>query len=462
MALHRVEGSFRDPEGFVFRRDGTLLRQVHASYAATWERAVTSGVLPGLIADGHWVAHEEAPLSEAADARAWKVLRPTEVPFLSFPYEWSFPQLRDAALLTLEIQRRAVDHGLTLRDASAYNVQFFGHRPVFIDSLSLGAWTEGAPWGAYQQFCRHFLAPLALMAHTDVALGALSRQWVDGVPLPLAARLLPWSTWLRPSLAMHLHLHARASDQHAATGATGKAASGMTRAAMLGLVDSLDGAVRALDWKPAGTEWADYYANTNYTDSARQAKERLVQGYLRAIAGQGPLQLVWDLGANTGVFSRIAVAEGAYTVAWDIDAAAVSRNHLAATREAQTRLLPLVQDLTNPSPSLGWAESERPSLAARGPADAVLALALIHHLCISNNVPLGRVSSYFAQLGRHLVLEFVPKSDSQVRRLLATREDIFPDYTREGLEAAFSEHWHLDEAQPVQDSDRILYRMRRR
>jgi ribosomal protein L11 methylase PrmA len=452
--------SFRDPAGFVFTRDGNLFRQVNAAGAADYDRLMASGLYEELVSRGWLVPHVEADVAECVPG-AHRVLQPERIGFISYPYEWSFSQLQDAALLTLDAQLLALEHGLSLKDASAYNVQFRGGRPVLIDTLSFEAYDEGRPWVAYRQFCQHFLAPLALMARTDVRLSQLLRSFIDGIPLDLASKVLPGSTRWNFGLAMHLHLHARSQRAHAATddGGTASASRARTvsvsRRGLEGLLQGLRSTVAKLAWKPAGTEWGDYYQATNYDESAFAEKHRLVQSFLASAAPR----TVWDLGANTGVFSRIASQAGADTVAFDIDPAAVERNYRQARHEGGAQPLPLLLDLTNPSPGLGWAGSERDSLEARGPADCVMALALIHHIAISNNVPLANIARYLSRLGRKLVIEFVPKADSQVRRLLASREDIFGNYDQAGFEAAFSQYFTIQRSEPVEGSERRLYLM---
>ncbi|MFN7942560.1 MAG: SAM-dependent methyltransferase [Thermoanaerobaculia bacterium] len=450
--------SFRDPAGFVFWRDGVLHRQVHEIYRVHYERLMGSGLYDALVARGSLVPHEEVERAGGAGGPVFKILRPLPVDFVSYPYEWAFGELQDAALLTLDVHRLALDHGLSLKDASAYNVQFHRGRPILIDTLSFETYREGRPWVAYRQFCQHFLAPLALMAHRDVRLAHLLRAYVDGLPLDLASRLLPAATRWRPGLAMHLHLHARAQHAYSSTrSARPKREVRVSRLGMVGLVESLRRTVAGLDWEPAGTEWATYYRSTNYSDAAFEHKKRLVGEYLDAVAPRR----VWDLGANTGVFSRIASGRGASTVAFDIDPAAVESNYRQAKTEPAAPLLPLVLDLTNPSPGLGWAGVERDSLAARGPVDCALALALVHHLAISANVPLARIAEFLSRLCAHLVIEFVPKEDSQVQRLLGAREDIFADYDRAHFEAAFSARFRILRAEDVSGTQRRLYLMQR-
>jgi len=454
-----VGASFRDPSGFVFEAGGRLYRQINRSFAGTFDAFVAGGLYERLRADGLIIPHADcAPGSVASPAPeiAHRIIEPERVGFISYPYEWCFSQLKDAALLTLSIQSIAMEQGHSLRDASAYNIQFHRGRPTLIDTLSFERYEEGRPWVAYRQFCQHFLAPLALMARTDVRLATLSRDFIDGVPLDLCSRLLPRSTRLSPGLMMHIHLHARAQRRFADQTRVKKRR--VSRLAIKGLIDNLASTVRSLKWNPAGTEWGDYYDGTNYTDAAMREKASIVEEYL----GRVRPATLWDLGANTGAFSRLAAARGVATVAFDIDPAAVEKNYLDVRRRSETHLLPLTMDFTNPSPALGWDHDERSSLAARGPADMALALALIHHLAISNNVPLERVARFFARLGTTLVIEFVPKSDSQVQRLLSTREDVFPDYQRDGFERAFSGHFEIMDARPVKDSERTMYLMRRK
>ncbi|HUT32491.1 MAG TPA: SAM-dependent methyltransferase [Planctomycetota bacterium] len=449
-------GSFRDPDGSVYFAGGVCYRQINPSGRASYEALMGSGLYAALAGKGLLIPHEEVGLEHARTEGAYKVIRPEPLPFVSYPYEWCFSQLKDAALLTLRVQNLALDHGLILKDASAYNVQFLGGRPVFIDTLSFDPCEQGAPWVAYRQFCQHFLAPLALMHYVDVRLGQLLRTNIDGVPLDLAAAMLPRRTRLRPSLLMHIHLHARCQARYADRAARVRGRR-VSRLGLLGLVDSLQGAIRRLRWRPQGTEWGEYYRETNYSDRAAEHKAELVARYLDAL---GP-RTVWDLGANTGRFSRLAADKGVFTLAFDVDPACVETAYRDARERGAASLLPLLLDLRNPSPGIGWSNAERASLADRGPADAAMALALLHHLAISNNVPLDRIAAWLATVARALIIEFVPKSDSQVQRLLATREDVFPDYDREHFEAAFRERFQIVRAEPLRESERWLYLMRR-
>jgi hypothetical protein len=462
MAWSRDPGSFRDRGGFVFRSDGVLYRQVDPVFAPHYSRLMHSGLYEELVRDRLMVAHTEDPIRMGDAPAAHAVLRPDLIPFVSYPYEWCFSQLKAAALLTLELQRRAVARSMTLRDASAYNVQFVGTRPIFIDTLSFGEYLEGAPWVAYRQFCEHFLAPLALMAHTHHSLGNLARLHGDGIPLTLASGLLPLSTRARPGLLMHVHLHAKSAARANRNGGSTRRTDGlMSRTAMLGLVDSLERTVNSIEWTPPATVWSDYDKQSNYSDDAQAHKRRTVAAMLTSAAQASELRTLWDLGANTGEYSRLAAGACANVISLDADHAVVERNFRASSTAAPN-ILPLVQDLRSPSPGTGWSTTERRSLLDRGPADAALALALVHHLAIGANVPLASIAAFFARVCRSLIVEFVPKSDSQIQRMLAFREDVFDDYTQEAFERAFDAFFKVVRFVPIDGTLRGLYLMERR
>lgn len=451
-----LASSFRDPDGVLFEHNGVLYRQVNQSGAAGYDLLIVSGLYQKLVSAGQLIPHQEVTGEPLDPARVFKILQPERVPFISYPYEWSFSQLKDAALTTLSIQKKALNAGMILKDASAYNIQFLRGKPVLIDTLSFDPYQDGQAWDGYRQFCQHFLAPLALMAYVDIRLSHLVRIYLDGIPLDLASRLLGTKAWLKPGMLIHIGAHARAqrayqdpaksqSQPHAAIRKDG----------LLALVDDLRNVIKKLTWKPGGTEWGDYYNQTNYSSQAFDHKSKIIADWIEQIDPR----VVWDLGANNGAFSRIASRHGCQTLAFDIDPAAVEDNYLRVKQNQEQNLLPLLQDLTNPSPAIGWSNQERNTLTDRGPADLLLALALVHHLALTNNTPLERIAGWFRSIGKTLIIEFVPKSDSQVQKMLASREDIFPTYTREGFEAAFSQHWNIVETIPLAESDRFLYRM---
>jgi hypothetical protein len=461
-AVERDAGSFRDPSGFIFWQDGQPYRQIQKRFAAEWDAFEASPLKRRLIDGALLIPYESVPLERANGPDAHALIRPERIEFISYPYEWTFGELRDAALLTLDAQLAAMADGWQLKDASAYNVQFRDAKPILIDSLSFEPLEEGAPWVAYRQFCEHFLAPLALIARRDVRLASLLRADPDGIPLDLASGLLPWRTRLDFGLLSHIHLHARAQRRYAGNESDEDidAARGarISKSRLEGLIKNLRGTVEKLRWEPAGTEWSDYADHTSYGDAATADKSRLVAAFVSEAGGPR----VWDLGANTGRYSRIAADAGKRVLAFDIDPAAAERNYRQLRGEGRSDILPLILDVANPSPGIGWAGRERRSLLDRADPDIVLALALVHHVAISRNVPLPMVLGLFADLGPWAIVEFVPKEDRMVRRLLATRRDVFPDYTLDGFRAAASERFEVVREAPIEDSLRVLFLLRRR
>lgn len=451
MTNNIVEGSFRDPSGFLFWRSGELYRQINITYKEDYDALMKSGLYDELVEEGLLVPHSEVDVDNNG---AYKIIKPELIKFISYPYEWCFSQYKDAALCTLKIQKIAIKYGMSLKDSSTYNIQFKDGKAIFIDTLSFEKYKEGQPWVAYRQFCQHFLAPLALMSYKDIRLGQLMRVFIDGIPLDLASSLLPSSTKFKFSLFTNIHLHAKTQKSYSDKAVDTKQYK-MNKTNFMALIDSLENAANKLEWKISDTEWGDYYNNTNYTDKAFLCKKSLVEEYLKDTNTNS----VWDLGANTGIFSRIASGQGINTIAFDIDPLAVEKNYLQISMNDEKDILPLILDLTNPSPSIGWANSERDGLMKRKLPDTVFALALIHHLAISNNLPFYKIADFFKYICRYLIIEFVPKSDSQVQKLLSTREDIFDNYDQESFEKEFSKLFTIKKCNRIEGTERTLYLM---
>lgn len=452
-----LPSSFRDRNGFVFVREATLYRQVNKAHEEHFDRLMESGLYDALTERGLLVRHQDSGIDRAIAPDAYKVIRPDVVDFISYPYEWSFSQLKDAALATLSIQREAMRHGMSLRDASAYNIQFHRGAPILIDTLSFEVLREGEPWIAYRQFCQHFLGPLSLMSYRDVRLQQLLRANIDGLPVDLVASLLPFRARMAFPLFLHVFLHARSQRRHRGTAVREHVSGRFSLRAFTGLIDSLEKGIRRLTRRRELSGWVDYYDEaSHYSSEALEHKKRFVEQCLESL-GPG---LVWDLGANTGMFSRLAAASGATTVSFEMDPVCVEENYAQARSKQEENLLPLVLDLTNPSPGIGWANEERATLVERGPADLAIALALVHHIAIANNVPFERIAAFLSTLCKNLVIEFVPKNDEKVQQLLVNRVDIFSDYSQQAFEGAFKQHFDIERREEIRASERVLYLMR--
>ena len=446
--------SFKDPSGQVFMKHGVIYRGIQPVYRKEYLHLMNSGLYTALTEQQLLIPHQKIHRKNQKDY--FLVVKPTQIPFISYPYEWCFDQFKDAALATLKVQKISLMHDMILRDASAYNVQFFAGKPILIDTLSFKIYEDGQPWPAYRQFCMHFLAPLLLMKYKSRQFSKLLRIFLDGVPLNIASALLPIHTWFHPAIVLHLHLHAKSQQYFADKAVTTKSLR-MEKHALIKLIENLEAFICRLSLKLDTNPhtWLTYYEKMTYTKRAFAFKKAHVRSFLQS---HRPTT-VWDVGANTGTFSYMAAAYSRQTVSFDMDPDAIEQNYRYGKTHRITNCLPLLLDLTNPSPSIGFNHQERMSLVERGPVDMVLALALIHHLAIANNIPLVNLASFFSQLCRHLVIEFIPKEDPNVQQLLANRTDIFDRYTPEDFEATFVRYFFIKKKTPIIDSKRILYLM---
>jgi len=450
--MNREFSSFRDPSGIVFDDDGVIYRQINNTYKPHYDFLMNSGLYESLAKKNLIIKHATVD-KDGIDGDKYLVIHPEKIPFISYPYEWPFAAYKDAALAVLRIQETALTYGMTLKDASAYNMQFLNGSPVLIDTLSFEIYQEKRPWEAYGQFCRHFLAPLLLMAHVDIRLCRLMQNYIDGIPLDMTDNILKhrggFSAW------QHITLHGKSIAKYENLDFERKNKSNIkiNKSLQLAMVQSLSRAIAKLKPKNDKSEWGDYYNSNNYTESSSGHKEYLVKQYLQNI---GPVSMTWDFGANDGKFSRYALQNSGYVIAYDVDPVALNRNYLMA-KKAKEKMLPLFMDITSPSPSIGFANKERFSIEQRQKPDVIIMLALIHHLTISNNVPFEMIAQWLASLCKHLIIEFIPKEDSQVKRMLATREDIFKDYTIDAFESVFQRYFTLCDKQKIEESDRVLY-----
>jgi hypothetical protein len=456
--MKRIDSSFRDPDGYMFEYEGELYRTVNPSYQPDYDHLLSSGLYKQLVDRGLIVSFKEVDQSSFGLKGLYKVLKPERILFISYPYEWSFNMLKDAALLTLEIQKIALDYGMSLKDASAFNIQFQNGKPIFIDTLSFELYPVNRPWIAYRQFCQHFLAPLAIMSHVDPRLNRLFVFNIDGIPLNLATKILPFSCCLSLGLFLHIFLHAKAQKKHAERASNlSKHKKIFSSDSMKTLLEGLKVTVENQNWKPIRTEWEDYTFEGVHKQEYTEFKSMVISLFLD-IANP---HLVWDLGANTGHYSRIAANKGSQVISFDMDIVCVEKNYLMVKERKETKILPLQLDILNSSPPLGWRGNERLSIADRCKPDMIMALAIVHHLAISSNIPLKSIASYFAEHTSNLIIEFVPKEDEKVQLLLLNREDIFQDYTPSNFEIAFLSYFKIEQKIHSNSNDRIFYLMKK-
>jgi SAM-dependent methyltransferase len=453
----REPGSFRDPASTVFYLDGRVLRGLDEQAAAEWRALQATSFFPRLLEQGR--VCRTAPVAAPSGDGGWAlVLEHERIPFVSYPYEWTFSMLRDAALLHLDVLLEALDEGVTMKDGYAYNVQWRGTDPVFIDVVSFERLRGGEPWAGYRQFCQTFLYPLLLQAYKGVAFQPLLRGQVDGIPPRQMRRLLSGRDQLRPGVLKHVTLHSAmesrmsgAGTQHVREELEAAGYSGeLNRATVRALRRLLAG----LSWRPDPSHWADYQQTSTYTEQERAAKAAFVD---QALAG-GRLGLVWDLGCNDGTYARIAARHADAVVAVDLDDAVVDDLYRRLRGEGQARILPLVMNLTDPSPGIGWRGRERAPFFGRARPDAVLCLALVHHLALAANVPLPEVVDWLRGMDARVVVEFVDPADPMAERLLGNlKPGVHDAYRREVFERLLGERFEVQRRLELPSGTRTLY-----
>ena len=448
-------GSFRDWDSRVFYDDARVLRALSEDGLADWMALSESKLFEQAVAEGKLVATSR--IDDASIAGAAAVLEHERIPFVSYPYEWTFAMLRDAALLQLELLRRGLEENLILKDSSSYNVQWRGARPVFIDVGSFERLRQGEPWAGYRQFCMLFLNPLLLQAYKGVDFRPWLRGSLEGITPVEARRLVSFRDLFRRGVMTNVALHARLERRHDDSERDMKSElkrAGFKKELIAANVRRLEKLVRALEWEPGSTAWSDYSATTSYDEVDAARKEEFV----REVVHTRAWNLVWDIGCNEGRHSRIAAENARYVVALDGDPAVVDRLYRSLAVEGETTILPLVADVTDPSPALGWQGLERKTLEARGRPELTLCLAVLHHIAIGGNVPVPEFLSWLAELRTALVIEFPTRDDPRVASLLQRKKTgAHPDYDREPFERALAERFEIERTEELAGGTRILY-----
>lgn len=440
--------SFRDPAGYVYYENDLVYRRVNKCYFKEYDHLINSGLYQELLDNSYIVSQKEIYRCED-----YILLEVEKIPFISYPYEWCYEEIKDASILTLKIEQLSLKYGMTLKDASGYNVQFLNGKPIFIDILSFMFYKDGSPWMAYGQFCRHFLCPLVLMRYVDERLNSLLINYIDGIPLDIASNILGKRGGL-VSLE-HIKLHNKSIINN--NNNLNNKKYNLSKSSILNIIAMLERQINNLKRKKSISEWDNYYDNTNYDAIADKSKHIIINKYLKEIKCKNN-DTIWDLGSNDGKYSYIASKYVNNVISFDIDYNTVNRNYINI-KNNNKNILPLLLDLTNPSPAIGFASLERKSVTDRGGCKCILALAIIHHIAISNNVSFDKIAEWFSKLGKYLIIEFVPKNDSQVEKLLKTRNDIFDWYNIDNFEELFSSYYKIISNSKIKNSKRVIYLM---
>lgn len=454
IAIHHPS-SYRDPSGFIFEKNGTLYRQVNKVFKEHFDFFINSGCYTKLEKKGLIIPHENITENLTGDEQHYITIKPKKIPFISYPYEWSFDMLKDAALLTLTVLKESIASGLILKDATPYNIQWMDGKPIFIDSLSFEKYDITKPWIAYRQFCECFLSPLLLSHHSRMPLQEMLLAYSDGIPLQVTQSLLPGRTKFSIHTYLHIHLNAKYSLKSAATSANRQVFS---KQKMLNLISSLEGLINKLKLPESKSTWSGYYEEASQRADYLVHKQQVIQQWLKKIQ---PIISAVDFGANKGEFSKLIASNDIRTIATDFDAFCINALYKEIKNSNEKNILPLIIDLSKPSPAIGLNNEERTSFIDRTKVDLALALALIHHLAIGRNIPFEKIAALFGQVCQYLIIEFVPKEDEKVQLMLQQREDIYQHYNQTAFTDAFAKYFSIKERQAVADSGRILYLLKK-
>lgn len=453
--INHHPASFRDPSGFIYEQNGMFYRFVSSAYAADYTLLQNSGLAAELLKKNLLL-----PFTETADNHTGRsdwhtTLLPQQLPFFSYAWEWSFSQLKDASLATLAVCKLALQKGMILKDATHTNMQWVDGKWRLIDTLSFETYTAGESWIAYRQFCECFLNPLLLAAYSGMEVHKLAVSYPDGVPAAVTSRLLPFKTKFNASIYLHVHLQAKIGSKPAAE--QKRSGKQLTQKNIEQIIENLHSCIEGLHLPQQSTIWNNYYDETILSETYLTEKKKLVASLL----SNQTYKSVLDLGANEGEFSMLC-KEDAQVIATDFDSACIDSLSNRLKKEKRKNILPLVLDLTYPTPSIGWMNEERKAFFKRTKADVCMALALIHHLAIAKNISMQQLASFFASICTTLIIEFVPKEDPKVQGMLQTRKDIFDHYTEQEFEQAFALYFSLEQKSTVTGSKRSMFLYRKK
>ena len=452
------EASFRDPSGHVFYDGRILRRAIYPIYFPQYQKLTESGFYHHLIANGLLIPHEKTSVSSEKI-----VITPELIPFITNPYEWGFEQYKHAALHTLKIQKYALSKGFILKDASAYNVTFHRGKPIFIDTLSFDFYKEGEPWRAYKQFITHFLGPLVLAKYHGTEVFKMMQAHIDGIPVKLLSSLLPSRTRLSSVLYPNIHLLAKMEEKHSEDYQAEKKIAPLSQKSQEKILESLFVYIKDLKLNEK-SEWGDYYSKINYNKTAFEHKRELVREWTLPLK---PRRMI-DMGGNDGTFARAVIDLVPEILVSDIDSNAVDQNYLQTKSNKEKNILPFVCDVLQPAPGIGFNNTERSSLLHRlreyGP-DLTMALALIHHITLSGNVPFEKSAEFFAKFSKVLIIEFPKREDSWAASLLLRKRefmDHFDFYNEVEFEKGYSKYFSIERKVGIKGAKRLLYQLRKK
>jgi hypothetical protein len=452
----RHPSSYRDPSGFVYQEEGVFYRQINPVYFQEYNSAKTSGVYQQLF-DKKWlIPHKEISANEDKI-----VILPEQLDFITYPYEWSFNQYKHAAQLTLRLQIFLLENNFSLKDASAFNIAFHNGKAICIDTLSIEKYKENTPWRALKQFNEHFFGPLLLaQKHGGQYLKTLQNS-INGIALSDVKRQLPFTSRFHPTIYSHIHLLCKSDGKESNEYHVDKQVH-LSKSSQLKMLQALEQHIDSMVCKE-NTEWSSYYDQINYREDSFQIKKKLIKEWCASIEARK----IIDLGGNDGTFAKELLTQSDQIIVSDIDQPAIDQCYLNQLKSKNGKLLPIVCDLMQPSPAVGFNHAERESFTSRVidfKPNVSMALALIHHITLTGNVPFEMSASYFAQLSPYLIIEFPDREDSWVQFILDSKRDarhLFDDYTVAAFAKAYQKEFKLIKSEKIEGTERMLFLFKR-
>ena len=449
----RHPASFKDPSGFVFEANGKIHRQVNKVYSDEYDLLMSSGLYKFLAQHQLLIPHTEVE-ENITQTKVWyKTIFPAQIEFITYAYEWCFEELKDAALHTLQTLRVSLDYGMIIKDATPYNIQFYQGKPIFIDTLSFEKYDPLQPWVAYRQFCQHFLFPLYIEYYLTADLQKTMTTYMDGVPVEIISKMLPLKSNL--SLGVWLHVYTQNTFRNSTQSKAEQIK--FNKKKLLNLITHLESIIKKFVVRKS-TIWGNYYEETILGKDYLENKEKLFLDFCKDL----PVHSALDLGANEGYFTKLLADRNIQVIAADTDSRTIGNLYQHVKLNGVSNILPLIIDVTNPSPALGFNNRERAAFHQRIKTDLVVALALIHHLVIGKNLSLEIIAEYFAGISKYLIIEFVPREDEKVQQMMASRKDVFDDYTKDHFEDCFDMSFFIRKKEIIQGTSRFLYLMEKR
>lgn len=450
--------SFRDPSGYIFKDNGVFKRRILPEYFDQYSSLKEKLMYQELFDLGFLIKHKEEKISASEI-----IIEPQQIPFFTYPYEWSFLQYKEAALLTLKLHKYCLENNFSLKDASAFNVSFVDGKAIFIDTLSIDFYEENKPWRAYKQFITHFLGPLLLAKYHGANSLKLLSNFIDGVPIQILSSMLPSKTKLNPFIYSHIHLLSKFDKKYNQAKSSDKTNFKLSKNAQFNIINSLYNFIKKLSLNE-NSEWGDYYNITNYSHTSFQLKSKIIDNWINEIS---PKTLI-DVGGNNGMFVRQIKNKPELALVCDIDNNAVDANYKSVKLNKESWMLPFIMDVLNPSAGIGFRNKERDAIIDRIKAlnpDITLALALVHHLSISANLSFQMIAAFFHSFSNYLIIEFPKRNDSWVEHLLDQKgkfKEQFDAYNLENFRNEFSFFFEVIEEIELKNSERVMFFLRKK